>query len=253
MEYPRVLIAFGVKDEAHTLPKYLDQIDKLDYPEDKLGYAVVTSPSSDNTVDIVLDWLKKKKHAYWQHVDVSHVEPLRRRMFTSTNYIRHYILNDFPNTPRFDYMFQCDGDVIGIPPETLKTLIGLDVDIVAPYIYTSMEKHPRNRFRNHKTFRDVWGFRFKYGPHPGLQFNSGVPEYYKRNMDTVDSINADRERGIIPMLSVGANPILIKREVLENVRYDGLHATPGWCIEADRLGYGVWSYPALECVHDWRS
>ena len=248
---PIVLIAFGAKNEAITLPAFLEQIDGLDYPEDRLRYAAVTADSDDDTVDIILEWLKGKKDAYWRHFTPD--LPLRRRMFTSTNYIRHYFTAVLPNVEPAEFMFHCDADVTKIPPETLRTLIELDVDIVAPYVYASPEQHIMNQFRGQKVFRDVWGYRFKYGPYPGLQFNSSVPEYYKRNMDSNKSIKADLDKRLIPMISVGANPILIKRRVLESMPwYDGLYATPGWCMEADKAGFGVWAYPDLECIHDWR-
>lgn len=250
MVKPLVLVAFGAKDEADNLPTFLEQIDNLDYPEDRLRYACVTADSEDDTVDIILEWLRTKKDTYWRHVTLD--LPLRKRMFTSTNYIRHYAVAMLPNVEPVDYMFQCDADVIYTPPETLNVLIELDLDIVAPYIYVSDEHHHKNQFRDQKIFRDVWGYRFKYGPHPGLQFNYNIHDYYKRNMERDKSIQADLVKRVIPMQSVGANPILIKREVLENVQYDGLHATPGWCIKADSMGYGVWSYPDLECIHDWR-
>lgn len=249
---PYIIIGFGAKDEANNIPKYLEQLDNIDYPEDRITYVAVTSPSKDNTVELVVDWLKTKKSSCWFNFDATSIEPLRKRMFTCTNYIRHLVTINRPPLPRYDYLFQCDADVIGIPPETLKELIKLDVDIVAPYIYNSQEDAPSNKFKYKKTFRDIWGFRFKYGPHRGLQFNSSVADYYKRNMYRDDTIKADKEKGIIPMISVGANPILIKREVLENVHYNGLHATPGFCMMADEMGYNVWSYPALECIHDWR-
>ncbi len=248
---PLVLIAFGARNEASNLPTFLEQIDNLGYPKERLRYAVVTGDSEDDTVDIVLDWLKTKQDVWWRHVTLDHL-PLRKRMFTSTNYVRHYATAKLPNVETVGFMFHCDADVIGIPPETLKALVDLDVDVVAPYLYMSDENDPQNQFRGKKIFRDVWGYRFKHGPHPGLQFNPFVADYYKRNMDKDESIQADTERGLIPMLSVGANPVLIKREVLEEVWYDGLHATPGWCQKANESGYKIWSYPALECIHDWR-
>lgn len=254
MVTPIVLIMFGARDEAETLPKFLQQLDNLEYPREKLRYAVTTSPSKDNTVDIILDWLKTKKDTYWRHIDLSHIGNIRKRMFTATNYIRHYAAAQLPNVDSVDYVFHCDADIEYIPPETLNQLIGLGVDIVAPYVYNSSENNPYNKFRNQHIFRDVWGYRFKYGPYPGLTFNDSVADYYKRNYLTDDSIQADKGKHLIPMQSVGANPVLIKRHVIDHLLplYDGLHATPGWCILADELGYGVWSYPLLECIHTWR-
>lgn len=252
MVKPLILMAFGARDEAENLPKYFEQIDNLDYPKDRLRYAAFTSDSKDETVELVLDYLKSKKDSWWHHSTYDQY-PLRKRMFTQGNYVRYYALADLPNTERISYVFHCDADITHIPPETLETLVKLDVDVVAPYVYIDPEDNHRNSARGKKIFRDVWGYRFKHGPHSGLMFNHSVPDYYKRNYLTDDSIKADKVRHLIPMQSVGSNPVLIKREALERVPwYDGLHAFPGWCIHAQRYGVLVWSYPLLECLHDWR-
>ena len=247
---PVVLITAGVKDEAKSLPIFLEQIDNLDYPKDRLRYAVYTSPSEDNSIEIILNWLKTKPDAWWHHMALD--LPLRKRMYLQGNFMRQYAQYQQPDLEPIEYIFHCDADVTEIPSETLRTLVGFNVDVVAPYIYMSAENNPFNHFRNQRIFRDVYGYRFKYGPHPGLQFNSSVPEYYKRNYLTDDSIKADKERHLIPMLSVGANPVLYKASLFDKVKYDGLYAFPGLCLELDKAGYGVWSHPLLECIHDWR-
>jgi len=246
---PLVLISSGIKDEADTLPKFFEQIDNLDYPKDRLRHAVYTSPSIDNTLDLVYEWLKTKPDAWWHNMSIDF--PLRKRMFTQGNYMRQYASLKQPNIEPIEYIFHCDADVTYIPPETLKTLVNLNVDVVAPYIYLSGEDVPRNPYRRTHIFRDTWGYRFKYGPNPGLAFNVGVPEYYKRNYLRNDSIKADKVKHIIPMQSVGANPVLYKASLYDSVPYDGLYAFPGWCVELDKAGYGIWSYPLLECLHDW--
>jgi glycosyltransferase involved in cell wall biosynthesis len=247
---PIVLIASGIKNEAKTLPAFFEQIDNLDYPKDRLRYALYTSPSTDNTLDLVYQWLKDKPDAWWHNMTINLT--LRKRMYLQGNYMRHYATLKQPDIEPIEYIFHCDADIIEIPPETLKLLIGLDLDIVAPYVYVSDEHHPLNKFRGLKIFRDVWGYRFKHGPHPGLQFNPSVMGYYKRNIDRDKSIQADMVKRVIPKQSVGANPVLYRASLYDKVQYDGLYAFPGWCLELDKAGYGVWCYPELECVHDWR-
>jgi len=247
---PVVLIASGVMNEEITLLKFFEQIDNLDYPKDRLRYAIYTSPSTDDTINLVLEWLKDKPDAWWHNMSLD--LPLRKRMCLQGNYMRHYATLQQEGIEPVELIFHCDADIIEIPPETLKLLVELDLDVVAPYVYMSDEHHPKNKFRGLKIFRDIWGYRFKYGPHTGLQFNSGVAEYYKRNYLTVDSIKADKERHLIPMMSVGANPVLYRASLYGKVQYDGLHAFPGWCLELDKAGYGIWCYPLIDCVHDWR-
>lgn len=247
----RVLIAFGARDAEQWLPRYLEQLDNLDYPKSLLSYAVIEGGSVDDTRGIILDWLKDKKNVYYRQIDMPEDIPKRQRMFLSTNHYRAFVKTSMKGVDPVDYVFHCDCDVSYIPPETLKTLIALDVDIVSPYIYIDPEDDIRNPLRKKKRFRDVWGFRFLYGPHPGLQFNSNIPVYYKRNMERNPSIRADLEKRLIPMQTVGANPILVKREVYEKVWYEGIMATPGWCNKAREAGFKVWSYPDLGCYHSW--
>jgi len=247
---PVVLIASGVMNEEVTLLKFFEQIDNLDYPKDRLRYAIYTSPSSDNTLDLVYEWLKDKPDAWWHNMTIDF--PLRKRMCLQGNYMRQYASFQQEGVDPIEYIFHCDADIVKIPPETLSILVGLDLDVVAPYVYVSDEHHPKNQFRGLKIFKDVWGFRFKYGPHPGLQFNYNIHDYYKRNYLTNDSIRADKERHLIPMMSVGACPVLYRASLFGKVEYDGLYAFPGWCLELDKAGYEVWSYPLIECIHDWR-
>ena len=200
-----------------------------------------------------MDWMKTKKNVFFIQHDMDDSElNHRERMFSSSNLWRHYVKTKFKGVSQVDYVFQCDADVTYIPPETLKTLIALDVDIVAPYIYVNPENHARNKWRGGMTFSDPWGYRHLYGRHPGVQINYGIHEYYKRNLARDKTIKADTVKRLLPMESVGANPILAKREVYEKVWYTGIYATPGWCIEARKHGFKVWAYPDLHCLHDWR-
>jgi len=250
---PLVLIGFVARNASSTLPRFLEQIDNLDYPKDMLRYACVEGGSTDNTREIILEWMKSKKNTFFIQHDMDDDKLIHReRMFASSNLWRHYVKTTFKGVEPVDFVFQCDVDVTVIPPETLKTLIDLDVDIVAPYIYVDNENHPQNKWMGGKTFSDIWGYRHLYGPFPGLQFNYSIHEYYKRNLDKNKSIKADLVKRLLPMQCVGANPILAKRAVYEKIWYTGLKATPGWCDLAREHGFKVWAYPDLECVHDWR-
>jgi len=250
---PLVLIGFVARNAEGTLPRFLEQLDNLDYPKDRLRYACVEGGSTDNTRGIILEWMKPKKNTFFIQHDMDDAElSHRERMFCSSNLWRHYVKTRFKGVEPVDYVFQCDADVTKIPPETLRVLINLDVDIVAPFIYVDQEKHPQNRWRAKKTFYDIWGYRYLYGPYPGHQFNVDIHEYYKRNLVRDKSIRADTEKRLIPMQCVGANPILARREVYEKVWYTGVKATPGWCMAAREAGFKVWAYPDLECIHDWR-
>ena len=253
MVEPLVLIGFVARNAESTLPRFLEQIDNLDYPKNRLRYACVEGGSTDKTREIILEWMKTKKNVFFIQHDMDDNElSHRERMFCSSNLWRHYVKTAFKGVEPVDYVFQCDVDVTGIPPETLRTLIALDVDIVAPYIYVDNENHVQNQWRGGNSFYDLWGYRHLHGPHPGIQWNYSIHEYYKRNMDRDKTIQADTVKRLLPMECVGANPILAKREVYEAIWYTGRKATPGWCGLAREHGFRVWSYPDIGCIHDWR-
>jgi len=141
-----------------------------------------------------------------------------------------------------DYYFNVDSDVIYMPPETLKVLIEKDVDIIAPYVYIDSSKTKGNKWAGKHQFYDTWCYRFK-----------GV-EWDNKNLTAIRMIEkADPKTGLIEMNSVGANPVLIKREVIEEVEYHGDAAIVGFCFQARKFGYKIYSYPTIECIHAWES
>lgn len=252
---PLVQITTNIKDGMDKeLPRYLRAIARLDYPKERIRIAATVSPSKDYSLQHFLEWLVKNEYEDWNVRYIKAPEsPIKRfRTWTCGNWSRALMRAQFKGKEDADYMFICDSDVTEIPPETLRTLIDLDVDIVAPYVYVDPVKLPENYFRGRRWFFDEWGFRFLKGPHPGYHFNHTIPDIYARNMEKDQSIGAILEKRIIPMISVGACPVLIKAEVVRNVWYEGNMAIVGFCKEARKAGYKVWAYPDLECVHTWK-
>jgi hypothetical protein len=251
-QVPRILVGFSARQAETWLPTFLEQLDGLDYPEDKLRFAVCEGHSTDNTLKIVMDWLYTKQDWMLFKHNIDDTLLPRERMYYSSNLFHHMFKSSLKHYPDCDYIFKCDCDVSMIPPETLRTLIDLDVDIVAPYVYVDPEMDYNNMFRGQQVFYDGWGYRHRYGQYPGHQRLEYIHEYYKRNMLKDDNIKADKEKRLLPMTRVGANPVLIKRRVFNEVEYDGVHATPGFVEQAVKQGFHAWAYPDLTCYHTWR-
>ena len=227
------------------LPRFLQQLDNLDYPKDRIQYSFSCAPHPDNTMKILTKWLEDKDNYYLRMTKMPKNWHTRRRMWTASNYSRRFAVMDSPEQDKVEYIFHSDSDVVSIPPDTLKRLVALDVDIVHPYIYVE---------KTH-IFYDSYSFRYMYGPYA----NVWPPpphwaDWYKQNIGKPD-VHADMEKRVIPMKSVGANPILIKREVMDNVWYDGVsnEAIVGFCNLARQKGYKIWSYPDIECLHSYDS
>lgn len=245
------------------LPKFLEQLERLDYPRNLLRYAFITAPcpKKDRTMEILFDWLRDKENFYLVHVkgpeskeqESEKLESgVRRRVWLSANLGRKYATTKMEGFPQPDFVFICDCDVIKMPRDALRRLVELDVDVVAPYVYVDPENKPTNPWRNKRAFYDTWGFRFLHGPHKGFQHPKTYAPWYARNIQN-PRVKADLDKGLIPMMSVGANPVLVKREVLEECWYEGDEAIVGFCNLARGKGFKIWSYPAIEVIHSWRS
>ena len=234
MTLPKVLIVGLAKDAEDWLPRNLKQIDMLDYPKELLSYSYVEGNSKDNTIQLLADWLVTKNKFTLTKCNIQHTDE-RVRTWMSTR-VAWKALDDE------DYVFMCDSDVVGLPPETLRVLISKDVDIVAPYIYVddSYLEHPNPD--GPQLFYDSWAFRFD-----GVMWDNSS----KTAVKMIDA--ADPNTGLIPMNSVGANPILLKSDVVREVWYSGPADIVGFCIQALKYGFKIWSYPALRCVHAWES
>ena len=214
---------------------------------------MVEGHSTDDTLGILMDWLRTKQDWMLFKHNISETYNPRQRMFLSSNLYHQVFIRDHPGYQSCTYIFKCDCDIEYIPPETLGTLIELDVDIVAPYTYISTEDTPDNPWRHRKQFYDTWGYRHLYGPHPGYQRQPQIHEYYSRNLTRDKTIQADTVKRLLPMQSVGANPVLVKRKVLKKVEYDGRNAMPGFIRRAVAEGFKAWAYPDIECIHTWKS
>jgi len=228
------MIATSVYNAARWLPRHLQQINALDYPQEAITYCYITARNDDNSEDILYQFLRDKPYYKLLKQTLPQSWSARRRMWEAGR-VKLLHLDDE------DYVFMCDCDVTMIPPETLRTLMALDVDMVHPYIYVDPEDVPENPWRGERRFYDTWAFRFH-----------GVP--WRNKIEQAEEARAlADDRGLIYMDAVGANPLLIKSDVLAEVMYRGDLAILGFCSQARKLGFEIYAYPALECLHSWEA
>jgi len=234
------------------LNRFLTQIENLDYPKEDIRYAFVTAPNPDNTLTILFDWLKNKHNFYLRQIKMPSDFVAREKMWMSGNFARLFATTPMKGDWLPDFVFICDCDVIKIPPNTLRRLVELDLDIVAPYVYVNPESEEGNPVQNQRVYYDTYATRFLYGPYSGTKHPYCFAEWYAEHIENPD-IQADLEKKVIPMMSVGANPVLIRRQVLEQCWYEGNEAIVGFCNLARQKGFKIWSYPEIETTHSWRS
>lgn len=140
---PSVLILTPIKDAAAHLSRYADLIERLDWPRERLGVAVLESDSSDGTFEKAQSVLER----------------LRRRCRRAELFQRHFGFRFPPGVPRWspayqlsrrtilararnhllfralddeDWVLWIDVDVIDYRADILSQLLGTGFDIVTP-------------------------------------------------------------------------------------------------------------------------
>ena len=144
---PKILVAILVKQKERTLPLYLRCIEALDYPKDRIVIYIRTNNNTDRTHAVLIDWIAKNQAQYASiDFDDSDVEE-RVQDFDvhEWNAIRFGVLGKIrqrsfekSSEHNCDFYFTADVDNF-IRPFTLRSLVGLNIPIVAPFIRDSSE------------------------------------------------------------------------------------------------------------------
>lgn len=146
-----VLLAILAKNKAHTLPDYLKCIENLDYDKKSIVIYIRTNNNSDNTKEILANWVEKNKTLY-KHIEfdptdfsnLSSQSETKPHDWTSARFkrlaqIRNKSLHKAKEY-KTDYYFVVDCDNF-ITPNTLKTLIDKDKPIIAPMLRSIPENN----------------------------------------------------------------------------------------------------------------
>ena len=146
----KVLIAILARDKEATLPLYLECIEKLDYDKKNIVLYIRTNNNSDNTVNILFDFVFKNKDAYGEIIfDNTNIN---KELTThhSWNADRFSVLGDIRKESldialqhKCDYYFVADCDNF-ILPHTLKNLMRFDVPIIAPFLVSDQSNYYSN-------------------------------------------------------------------------------------------------------------
>ncbi|XP_010890842.1 procollagen galactosyltransferase 1 [Esox lucius] len=141
---PRVLIALICRNSEHSLPYFLGNIERLNYPKDRVAVWVATDHNVDNTTSLLRDWLVKVQKLYhyvewrpqeepteyedadspkqWSNYRYAHVMKLRQAALESAREMWA------------DYFMVVDCDNLLTNPDVLWKLIKEDKTIVAPML-----------------------------------------------------------------------------------------------------------------------
>jgi hypothetical protein len=237
MEQPIVFVALLAKQKAQVLNYFLETLDAWDYPKDRIHIYIRTNNNTDNTEEILADWIGRNAQAYrsmtFETENVAQkVENLGVHEWTGERFrvlakirqesLRQCLLTDS------DYYFVVDLDNF-LYPDTLKEMVKLQLPVVAPLLrYAIAAGDHSDTEEEAKKIEGHRGQFYANYHHLVDDYGSIVANdvYYKILDQTI--------KGLIECDCVHCT-YLIKREYIEKLNYTE---------ESDRWEYMVFSESA---------
>jgi hypothetical protein len=138
---PTVLVAILARNKAHTLPLYLQCLERFDYDKQSITIYINTNNNDDDTAQILHAWADKHQNEYkkilFDEYQVSNLIPTRAHQWNGQ---RLKLLGQIRNRSMqvakeqgCDYYFVADCDNFLIP-ETLRDLVDRNRPIIAPLL-----------------------------------------------------------------------------------------------------------------------
>jgi hypothetical protein len=139
---PRVMVAILAKQAAVALPLYLECIEALDYPKTAITLYIRTNNNTDDTAQILHDWVDRVRPMY-DHIEFDPTNlpvPVEQFDVHEWNPLRFAVLSHLRNSClqktleyRCDFLLMADTDNF-IRPHTLRNLVASNLPIVAPLL-----------------------------------------------------------------------------------------------------------------------
>ena len=217
-ELPSVLILLPTKNHGQYLEKHLKNYKDLDYPRNRIRMVVVYAPSSDNTLDLLMDFAKNADFK----VELYQEPKFKNLRGRSSHWIGDLCngLKEFVEDEEFTLFI--DDDIIDFPSDLLKTLTEANKDVVSPYVY--LDKTYKE-FWDTMVFKDIKGVNFTRTNPPSK--NSEIP---------------------IEVSSAGCC-LMYKSDIFVKVPFGNPAPHMTWCASARRMGYHIWALPYSKIIH----
>lgn len=212
-----VTIAILAKDKAHTLPLYLECLEKQTWPASKTNLYIRTNNNNDDTAQVLRNWVARVgvRYAkiYFDDTDVE--EQVQQFGQHEWNYTRFKVLGKIrqdsitwakENNSHY-FVADCDNFIC---PDTIESMIKTNVPIVAPFLKCYVNPY----YSNYHDAIDVNG-------------------YYMASTFYYDLLE-QRVKGIIELPLVHCT-YFIRNEVLDTICYDD---------ESGRYEYVIFSHSA---------
>ena len=237
MTQPNVFLALLVKQKEAVLPLFLESLNDWDYPKENIFIYIRTNNNTDNTKQLLEEWIEeygdKYKGLIYNSEDVPEkvekydVHFWNGERFRVLGKIRQESMNQALLTD-CKYYFVVDTDNF-LFPETLKELVKLDLPIVAPFLRYAVALGENADTPVEAAKREGHMSRYYSNYHDKVDdFGSIIAEdiYYK--------ILNQEVKGLIECMCVHCT-YLIKREYLSELTY---------LEQSDRWEYMVFSNSA---------
>lgn len=236
MSLPKIIIGAPIRDREWILPEYFNALLELDYPKELISFCFILNDCEDNSSTLVTQFMDLALKMGYRRVNVStynlnavkdtRSSDIRAQIYHSLAKIRNYLLSQIEDE---DYLFSVDSDII-IPPDSLKKLVASNKDICSALIYNDLHfASPELR----------WPHRYC---NILIEKNEGIKHYMNYP-----------QKSLFQVHTTGA-VYLLSKEVCQNVKYE-FHKQGediGFCINAHKLGYGVWCNSDIFCDHRMR-
>jgi cellulose synthase/poly-beta-1,6-N-acetylglucosamine synthase-like glycosyltransferase len=223
MDY-RVLIGCPVRNRAWILPRYLQYLQKLDYPPHLLEFCFIVNDCHDSTPAVLEDFARKLPgRVRLIYADIHSHHGHRRGQYNLHHlaYLRNLLLSAFLQS-NCRYLFSVDSDIM-VPSHALKQLLDDNCDIVSALVCNGHLLADQNLYNV---------LRIENGNYIHMR---KVP---RNRVFTVDCTGA---------------AYLIKRKVVEEygVRYSAENGAEdiGFCQMAQAKGLEICCDGRIECLH----
>ncbi|WP_339219287.1 hypothetical protein [Paenibacillus sp. FSL H8-0332] len=204
MERDLVTVAILAKDKAHVLPLYLELIERQTYPASRINLYIRTNNNNDRTEEILREWVERVGERYHEvHFDTSDVEePVQNYAPHEWNFVRLRVIGRVRQESiewaksRDTHYFVADCDNF-IAPDTLESLLSTNLPVVGPLL--SVAEAPLSLYSNYHNMVHEDG-------------------YFKSN-DMYFNYLYQTVKGLVQVDVIHCT-YLMRREILEHVRYD---------------------------------
>ncbi|KAK7094496.1 procollagen galactosyltransferase 1-like [Littorina saxatilis] len=151
---PTVVVAFLVRNKAHTLPWFLGHLELLDYPKDRMMLWIRSDHNIDNSTAILKEWVAGVKPLY-HHINIVIEEKTMgytdersecdwtEKRFSNVIALRQKAV-DFARKGWADFLFMIDADVIIEKRNTLQLLMMQEKSAIGPMLNSSVEGYYTN-------------------------------------------------------------------------------------------------------------